>query len=148
MGVFMSFEGIDELLRQVESCYTDSEIKKQDKKILRECANKTIPVVKRKMPRSINPANSGRKGSRTGQHSADNIPVSSVKTIKGKSSIVVGWEKSDNSPYFYTKFTEWGTTRIKPRAYMQTTATQMKSKYNEIAQEQYQNMVNNKLGGA
>ena len=45
-------------------------------------------------------------------HMADNIPLKLV-TENGLKTIEYGWEKSDNSDYFYAKFVEWGTSNNK-----------------------------------
>ena len=42
-------------------------------------------------------------------HMADNIPLKLVRDGKTR-SIEYGWEKSDNSDYYYSKFVEWGTS--------------------------------------
>lgn len=60
---------------------------------------------------------SGRRGSRTGQHAADNVPEKGT-TQSGNYGEVIGWEKSDTSPFFYMKFHEWGTTMHKPKKFM------------------------------
>ena len=43
---------------------------------------------------------------------ADNIPLILVRE-NGLRTIEYGWEKSDNSDYFYAKFVEWGTSNNK-----------------------------------
>ena len=137
----IKFEGLDELIKEVEKVASEYEIEKANAKILKECGKKAQSTVKTKMPRSNNPMASGRKGSRTGQHSADNIPLSGVKKRKGYQSIIVGWDKSDNSPYFYTKFTEWGTSKMKPLAYMERTKQELTGYFSEIAKKEYENLI-------
>lgn len=106
------FTGLDELIREVESKLSDDAVAKIDKAIVQSSAKKARDNVSKKIRKSKNPQLSGRKGSRTGQHAADNVPVGTVKKKKGGYQAVVGWELSDNSPYFYTKFLEWGTSKI------------------------------------
>lgn len=139
--MIIKFEGLDELIKEVEKVASKYEIEKANAKILKECGKKAQSTVKTKMPRSNNPMASGRKGSRTGQHSADNIPLSGVKNRKGYQSIIVGWDKSDNSPYFYTKFTEWGTSKMKPLAYMERTKQELTGYFSEIAQKEYESLI-------
>ena len=45
-------------------------------------------------------------------HMADNIPLTLVRD-NGFRAIEYGWEKSDNSDYYYAKFVEWGTSNDK-----------------------------------
>ncbi|MDB1935139.1 HK97 gp10 family phage protein [Clostridium tertium] len=139
--MIIKFEGLDELIKEVEKVSRESEIEKANAKILRKCAKKSKETAKTKMPKSNDPMLSGRKGSRTGKHSADNIPLSGVKKENGYQSITVGWDKSDNSPYFYTKFTEWGTSKIKPIAYMENTRQELTKYFSEVAQSEYENLI-------
>lgn len=139
--MIIKFKGLDELIKEVENIASEAEIEKANTKILKKCGEKARSVVKTKMPRSNDPMLSGRKGSRTGQHSADNVPLSGVKKKNGYQSIIVGWEKSDNSPYFYVKFTEWGTSKIKPRAYMQKTKDELTSYFSKVAQSEYESLI-------
>lgn len=139
--MWIKFEGLDEVIREAEKVASKLEIEKANAKILKECSKKAHETVKIKMPRSDNPMLSGRRGSRTGKHSSDNIPLSGIKKINGYQSIIVGWEKSDNSPYFYVKFTEWGTSKIKPVAYMEKTKQELKEDFSKIAQKEYENLI-------
>lgn len=137
------FEGLDELIKEVNSLANESELERANSKILKECGKKAQTSVKSKMPRSNDPMKSGRKGSRTGQHSAENVPLSGVKSKNGYQSIIVGWDKSDNSPYFYVKFTEWGTSKMIPRAYMERTKQELSNQFTEIAKKEYENLIKN-----
>ncbi|MGL5086682.1 MAG: HK97-gp10 family putative phage morphogenesis protein, partial [Clostridium sp.] len=121
----IQFEGLDEIIKEVEGLANESELERVNYKILKECGKKAQDTVKSKMPVSKDASKSGRKGSRTGQHSSSKVPLSGVKSKNGYQSILVGWDKADNSPYFYVKFTEWGTTKMKPQAYMQKTKTEL-----------------------
>ncbi|MEN3132502.1 HK97-gp10 family putative phage morphogenesis protein [Bacillus albus] len=50
------------------------------------------------------------KGS--GPHGADHAQISQMKTKSGVKYVNVGWLKSDNSPFFYMKFQNWGTSKM------------------------------------
>ena len=139
--MIIKFEGLDELIKEVESVASESQIEKVNAKILKTCGNKAKSTAKTKMPRSNNPMKSGRKGSRTGEHSKDNIPLSGVKNKNGYQSIIVGWDKSDISPYFYVKFTEWGTSNMKPQAYMERTRQELESYFSYVAENEYENLI-------
>lgn len=45
-------------------------------------------------------------------HMADHIKVSNLEEKNGLSFVNVGPSKGDNSSFFYSKFTEWGTSKI------------------------------------
>lgn len=139
--MIIKFEGLDELIKEVESVASESIIEKANANILKECGKKAQSSAKSKMPKSNDPMKSGRVGSRTGQHSADNVPLSGVKNKNGYQSIVAGWEKSDNSPYFYVKFIEWGTSKIKPKAFMENTKQELNSYFSKVAQKEYENVI-------
>ncbi len=139
--MIIEFEGLDKLIKEVERVASKSEVEKANTKILKECGKKAREVAKSKMPKSKDPRLSGRRGSRTGKHSADNIPLSGVKNKNGYQSIVVGWDKSDNSPYFYVKFTEWGTSKMKPIGYMDKTKRELTNYFTEVAQKEYENLI-------
>ena len=51
----------------------------------------------------------GHQGKYGNGHMADNIPLKLVRD-NGYRAIEYGWEKSDNSDYYYAKFVEWGTS--------------------------------------
>lgn len=47
-----------------------------------------------------------------GPHGADHAQISPVKTKSGVKYVNVGWLKNDNSPFFYMKFQNWGTSKM------------------------------------
>lgn len=100
----------------------------------------------RKKAYSKNPMKSGRRGSRTGQHAADNVPEKGT-TQSGNYGEVIGWEKSDTSPFFYMKFHEWGTTMHKPKKFMLEAARPTYRALKSIAEEEYEKVLKEKLGG-
>lgn len=137
----IKFEGLEELLKEVERVGSSAAISKANSEILKKCGEKARDVARTKMPKSENPMKSGKRGSRTGKHSADVLPLSRIKNKKGYQSILVGWDKSDNSPYFYTKFTEWGTTKIRPIAYMEKTKQELTKYFSEVAEKEYKKLI-------
>lgn len=137
----IKFEGLEELLKEIEEVGSNAAISKANSRILKECGEKAREMASSKMPKSKDTMKSGRKGSRTGQHSSDVLPLSGVKNKNGYQSILVGWDKSDNSPYFYTKFTEWGTTKIKPIAYMEKTKQELNGYFSEVAEKEYKKLI-------
>lgn len=135
-----------DLVKQVDSVASIIEKGKINQKITERCLGITLPAVKNKFPESKDTSKSGRKGSRPGAHAADNIPVSKPVTKGSYTYIVIGWEKSDNSPYFYVEFLEWGTSMMKPYAMFDKTSKELDSQYSRIAEEEYQKLFDNTLG--
>lgn len=140
MSITMEFEGLQDLIKAVEKVANEEEINAVTKKALK----KIIPIAegesKKNYPRSDNPNKSGRKGSRTGQHSADNIP-SKIKKQNGKYVAIVGWEKGDTSPYFYNKFLEWGTSNMDPRHMFFNTYKKQKKQYDDIFKNEFEKLL-------
>lgn len=114
MGIDMRFDGLDELIKECLKHSSKEFIEKVDRKLLKECGMRTKVKVSSRMLRSADVSKSGRKGSRPGIHSADAVPVSGVRKKGHRLYIIVGWDKGDNSPYFYTKFNEFGTSKRSP----------------------------------
>lgn len=71
-------------------------------------------------PRSVHPRQPAPDTQlwRTGEHAADHITMSRVKTIYGMKVVDVGINKGDNSEYFYLKFFEWGTSKMPAQPFM------------------------------
>lgn len=131
-------EGLKEIIRELERIATPKEIEETDKKAFKRCGQLAHDEVAKLMPRSKNVAKSGRKGSRTYQHAADNIPVK-IKNIGGKLGVVIGWDKSANDPYFYVKFIEFefGSSKKQPVAPFKKTFIKQRSKWDKIFEEEY-----------
>jgi len=139
---YMEFEGLNDLIKTAERIATSAEIDKVNKTIIKKCGALTQQAAKTKAHRSKNPKQSGRKGSRTGKHMADEIPLSNIKKNKnGGLYIIVGWEKDDTSPYFYAKFEEWGTSQRHPHPFLATALEQYKKEFSKIAEEEYQRLI-------
>lgn len=82
--------------------------------------------------------------------------VDMINSIGGKAVVVygseaaielIGWEKSDTSPFFYMKFHEWGTTMHKPKKFMLEAARPTYRALKSIAEEEYEKVLKEKLGG-
>ena len=120
-----------------------------DKKIVKKAGKVGLEESEgqiRKKAYSKNPMKSGRRGSRTGQHAADNVPEKGT-TQSGNYGEVIGWEKSDTSPFFYMKFHEWGTTMHKPKKFMLEAARPTYQALKSIAEEEYEKVLKEKLEG-
>lgn len=133
----MSISGLDELINNCKKLAGTEIIQNTNKKILKKVGKSVQNTAKRIAPKSKDPWKSGRKGSRTGQHMADVIPLSGVKNKNNSQYITVGWAKSDNSPYFYAKFIEWGTSEQKAQPFLFNASKQHGQELNEIAKREY-----------
>lgn len=148
-NITMEFTGLNEIQREIEKLSTESELKALNKKIVKRAGEVGQQEAKsqiRKKAYSKNPMKSGRKGSRTGQHAADNVPKK-ASTQSGNYGELIGWDKGDISPFFYMKFHEWGTSIHKPKGFMLDAAKPTYAALKSIAEEEYEKVLKEKLGG-
>ncbi|CEN31446.1 HK97-gp10 family putative phage morphogenesis protein [Paraclostridium sordellii] len=141
MSIEMEFEGLDELIKIVESLATESQVENTNKKILKECGNLAYSTVKPLIHESKDNSKSGRKVSRPQGHARDNVPKPKLRKKGGKTYVVVGWEKSDKSPYYYMKAEEWGTSQRPPHHSFGLVNKMLKKKYDDIAKKEYENLI-------
>ena len=69
-------------------------------------------------------------------HMADNIEISKVEQENGVDFVQVGPTKGDNSAFFYSKFTEWGTSKMPAQHWAENSVLENKSKINAVIQEE------------
>lgn len=136
--------GLQELITECERLSTPKELEDVNKKALKRCGDIAKNEVVKAMPKSKDVSKSGRKGSRTYKHSSDNIPIKLTKK-GGKMLIIVGWERGDNSPYFYAKFIEFGTSKQPPQAPFKKVFINQRLEYDLIFLEEYKKKLE-KLG--
>ena len=144
-----SFEaqGLTELIKEFEELGSREEALIVNKKIVKECGGLVQANAKELAPISLDHMNSGRWNksghfrSQPPEHMANAIPLK----VKGQTAIV-GWEKSDTSPYFYAKFEEYGTSEHPPHPFLQPALENSEGEFNEIAEEKYAELINKKLG--
>lgn len=137
----IEFEGLRELMKIVEELASESQIEKTNKKVLVKCGDLAHDTAQTLIHKSKDNSSSGRKGSRPQGHASDNIPKPKLKSKYGQQYIIVGWEKSDNSPYFYMKFEEWGTSQRAPHHSFGLVNKMLMSDYDEIAAEEFNGLV-------
>lgn len=137
-------KGVKELIKQCENIATPREIDITDKKALKKCSDLAENEVKKLLPTSDDVSKSGKKGSRTFQHAKDNIPVK-IKLVNGKLTAVVGWEKSNNDPYFYVKFIEFefGNSKYPPIAPFKKVFIKQRGQWTKIFEEEYNKLLEN-----
>lgn len=140
-GWEIEFEGLDELIKTCESLATENQLENTDKKVLKECGDLAYETVKPLIHKSKDNSKSGRKGSRPNGHALDNIPKPKISKKKGKLQCIVGWEKSDNTPYFYMKMEEWGTSKRPPHHSFGLVNKLLRKQYSNIALKHYEKLV-------
>ena len=115
--------------------------------VLQEYAQEIKNYCKSRMLVSKDNSKSGRKGNRPKGHAKDNIPVSKIKVIKRDefSYIVIGWEKSDTSPYYYEKFHEWGSTKHAPHPVFSVVKNLYADKLDNTFQDRLEKKLKEKL---
>lgn len=145
----MEFQGIDELVKALEKCATDSQIQNLNKSIV----TKAQPIIKSemtsKMPKSRNQSVSGRgfgSKSHPSSHAADAIPLDKVKVSGTRAEADVGWTKADNSEHFYVKFINWGTVERPPQEFIYKAGRAAEGQIQQIAEKEYQDFLNRTVG--
>lgn len=141
----MGFEGMDELLAQVKEIATGREFDECNKNIIKKSMVLAKDKLKDNMPESKDLSKSGKTGYRPSKHSKDAIPVGKIKSKNGYYGGLVGWDKADTSENFYIAFKNFGTTKMKPEGFIQKTYDEIDKQCEEIAKEEYENLVK-KLG--
>ncbi|MDU7904684.1 MAG: hypothetical protein E7J33_03875, partial [Peptostreptococcaceae bacterium] len=74
-------------------------------------------------------------------HASDNVPPPKFRTKKWEKYIVVGWEKSDNSNYYYMKMEEWGTSQRPPHHSFGLVNKMLDKQYDNIATKEYDKLI-------
>jgi len=69
---------------------------------------------------------------------AENIQVSEIQKDNGVDFIKVGPNKGDNSEFFYSKFTEWGTSKIPAQHWAEKSVLENKREINETIKTELQ----------
>lgn len=142
--VSFNFSSLTDLQKQLEELATGNELEKADNKAFDRIKNIARTDLENSMPVSDNVAHSGRSGSRTYSHAKDYIPAK-IRKKNGKKELIIGWESSDNSPYYYMKFLEFGSSKQRPQAPFKKTFEKQIKEYKNIFVEEYQKVIDKKL---
>ncbi len=120
----IELEGMQELIDKVNKLGSrSSEIKK---KALDRAGTIVKASMEEKAPRSEH----------TKRHMADNIKVSKIENEDGVDFVKIGPNKGDNSEFFYSKFTEWGTSNIPAQHWAENSVLENKKKIKEVIKEE------------
>lgn len=119
----IELEGMQELIDKVNKLGNlGTEIKK---KALDKAGAMVKSSMEEKAPRS----------ELTKRHMADNIKVSEIEREDGVDFVKIGPNKGDNSEFFYSKFTEWGTSKITAQHWAEKSVLENRKKINEVIKE-------------
>lgn len=126
----LELEGMDVLIDKINKLGDKGE---DIKKIALERAGDRVKSsMEKKAPRS----NLAKK------HMADNIKVSEIEKEDGVDFIKVGPNKGDNSEFYYSKFTEWGTSKIPAQHWAEKSVLENRKEINEIIKEELERGLN------
>ena len=122
----IQLEGMAELIDKVNKLGEKSEEVK--KTALDKAGELVKDSMKKKAPRS----------SDIKKHMADNIKVSEINKDNGVDFVMIGPNKGDNSEFFYSKFTEWGTSKIPAQHWAEKSVLENQKEINSAIKEELQ----------
>ncbi|ETA80583.1 HK97-gp10 family putative phage morphogenesis protein [Youngiibacter fragilis] len=122
----IELEGMQELIDKV------NKLGSRGTQIKKNALEKSAAMVKGSMEGKAPRSDSNKK------HMADNIQVSEIETANGVDFIQIGPNKGDNSEFFYSKFTEWGTSKIPAVHWAENSVLENRKKINETIQDELQ----------
>lgn len=122
----LELEGMEELIDRVNKLGEKGEVIK--KKALDKAGELVKEAMETRAPKS----------EETKRHMAENIQVSEIQKENGVDFIKVGPNKGDNSEFFYSKFTEWGTSKIPAQHWAEKSVLENKREINETIKEELQ----------
>ncbi|MFR1708875.1 MAG: HK97-gp10 family putative phage morphogenesis protein [Clostridium sp.] len=120
----IELEGMQELIDKVSKLGLKGEVIK--KKTLDKAGELVKVSMEKKAPRS----------EMAKKHMADNIKVSDIKNENGVDFVNIGPNKGDNSEFFYSKFTEFGTSKMPAQHWAENSLLENKKKINETIMEE------------
>lgn len=126
----IELEGMQELIDKVNKLGAKGD------DIKKKALNRAGEVVKRTMQSKAPRSNS------SGKHMADHIDVSEKERSNGVDFVKIGPEKGDSSEFFYSKFTEWGTSKIPAQHWASKSVKENQNKINEIIKEELERGLN------
>lgn len=122
----IELEGMQELIDKV------NKLGSRGTQIKKNALEKSAAMVKGSMEEKAPRSDSNKK------HMADNIQVSEIETANGVDFIQIGPNKGDNSEFFYSKFTEWGTSKISAVHWAENSVLENRKKIDETIQNELQ----------
>lgn len=120
----IELEGMNELLDRI------NKLGEASQKIKKKALDKSGELVKESMERKAPRSNEAKK------HMADYIKVSEVRNEDGVDYVQIGPNKGDNSKFFYSKFTEWGTSKIPAQHWAEKSVLENQKEINKVITEE------------
>lgn len=120
----LELEGMQELIDKV------NKLGNRGTEIKKKALDKAGAMVKESMEQKAPRYESNKK------HMADNIQVSEVETVNGVDFVQIGPNKGDNSEFFYSKFTEWGTSKLPAQHWAENSVLENRKKIDEVIKEE------------
>lgn len=120
----IELEGMQELIDKVNKLGLKGET------IKKKALDKAGSLVKSSMEKSAPKSNINKK------HMADNIKISDIEKENGIDFIEIGPNKGDNSEFFYSKFSEWGTSRQQAQHWAENSVLENKKEINNIIMDE------------
>lgn len=120
----LELQGLEELIHRVNKLGVKGEgIKKNT---LKSAGKIVKSSMEKKAPRS----------KLAKKHMADHITVSEIEKEDGIDFIKIGPNKGDNSEFYYSKFTEWGTSKIPAQHWAEKSVRENKREIDAIIKEE------------
>lgn len=120
----IDLDGMQELIAKV------NKLGSRGDKIKQDALTKAAGLVKKSMEEKAPKSQLQKK------HMANNIQISEIDTVDGIDFIQIGPNKGDNSEFFYSKFTEWGTSKIPAQHWAEKSVLKNKKKINETIKDE------------
>ena len=120
----IELEGMQELIDKVNKLGSEGH------KIKKAALEKSAAIVKESMEKKA------PRSEKSKRHMADNIKVSEVENSNGVDYIKIGPDKGDISEFYYSKFTEWGTSKIPAQHWASKSVKENQKKINETIKEE------------
>lgn len=120
----IELEGMQELIDKV------NKLGREGNKIKKAALEKSAVIVKESMEKKA-PRSEENK-----EHMADHIEISDIGTADGIDYIKIGPDKGDISEFYYSKFTEWGTSKIPAQHWASKSVKENQKKINETIKEE------------
>lgn len=120
----IELEGMAELIDKVNKIGAKGEIIK--KKTLDKAGQLVKESMEKNAPRS----------KETKKHMADNINVSDIEKENGVDFVKIGPNKGDNTEFYYSKFTEWGTSKIEAQHWAENSILENKKEINQTVMDE------------
>lgn len=120
----IELESMQELIDRV------GKLGKQGQTIKKNALEKAGAMVKRSMEQKA------PKSQELKKHMADHIQVSELEREDGVDYVKIGPNKGANDEFFYSKFTEWGTSTIPAQHWAEKSVLENKNQINTVIKEE------------